>query len=235
MDSPIWKIPTNLLFCQGLYPGESCRFWIAELLTKKKQKLGEVQMADLETALVYASRPGSGTLRFDSQGERKEAPASFAARCSMSIPFFFTPMQVDGRRVYDGGLRNNFPLKRFLDEHPNTHCIALYLGRPSNRNRSWIGSELLDILIDGEERQVVDENRRRVVLIDTSPVGTVDFRMNDYEKDFLLQVGKAAALRFLFERNFDDGPSEAQVTQAETEAVVRRKGVRRMRTIRRVR
>src|ERR1700756_504389 len=124
MDAAIWKVPFNLLFRRGCYPGESCRFWIAELLTKKKEKVGEVQMVDLETALVYASRPGSGTIGFDSKGERKEAPASFAARCSMSIPFFFEPMHVDGRRVYDGGLRNNFPLKRFLGDNPNSHCIA---------------------------------------------------------------------------------------------------------------
>jgi predicted acylesterase/phospholipase RssA len=234
MDAPIWKVPFNLVFRQGCYPGESCRFWIAELLTKKKPKIGEVQMADLQTALVYASRPGAGTIHFDSQGERKEAPASFAARCSMSIPFFFVPKQVDGRRVYDGGPRNNFPLKRFLDDHPNSQCVALYLGKPSNRNRRWIGSELLDIVIDGEERQVVDSNKERVVVIDTSPVGTVDFRMRNYEKDFLLAVGSSSALRFLLQRNFDEGPDESEVLQAETHAEEMRSYVRRKRAIRRV-
>jgi predicted acylesterase/phospholipase RssA len=228
-DAAIWKVPFNLLFRQGCYPGESCRLWIAELLSKKTEKVGEVQMKDLRTALVYASRPGSGTISFDSEGERREAPAAFAARCSMSIPFFFVPMQVDGRRVYDGGLRNNFPLKRFLDDHPTSHCIALYLGNASNRNRRWIGSELLDIFIDGEERQVVDTNRRRVVAIDTSPIGTVDFRMRDYEKEFLLEVGRASALRFLLERNLDNGPNEADVVRAEARAEGLRTFVRRKR------
>jgi hypothetical protein len=57
-------------------------------------------------------------------------------------------------------------------------------------------------------------NIRNVVLIDTSPIGTVDFRLDTSEKQFLLKVGRAAALRFLYNRNLDDGPSQAEVDAA---------------------
>ena len=33
-------------------------------------------------------------------------------RASMSIPFYFAPVEVDGRLLIDGGLRNNFPVPR---------------------------------------------------------------------------------------------------------------------------
>ena len=106
-------------------------------------------------------------------------------------------MHVDGRRVFDGGLRNNFPLKRFLDDHPRSHFIALYLGKPDSTSRRGIGSELIDIVVEGEERKTVDDNIRNVVVIDTSPIGTWICRWTR-EKHFLLKVGKAAALRFFY-------------------------------------
>jgi hypothetical protein len=136
----------------------------------------------------------------------------------MSIPLLFVPPEIDGRRVYDGGLRNNFPVSYFLKDHPGSPFIALYLRAPSETEKVWIGSDLIDILIDGEDREVVDANAASVVTIDTSPISTVDFNLSQLEKDFLLKIGKASALKFLGSRNLDDGPSEATVQAAIEEA-----------------
>jgi predicted acylesterase/phospholipase RssA len=235
MDASAWRLPFNLLFRQGLYPGEAFRAWVARLLSAKINILAEVTMATLNGALIYATRRGTGTLVFDSLGQRSDAAAAYAVRCSMSIPIFFVPAEVDGRRVFDGGLRNNFPLKRFLDTNPRSQFIALYLGKPDYASRRWIGSELLDIFIEGEEREAVDQNRANVVVIDTSPVGTVDFRLTDEEKQFLLKVGKAAALRFLYERKLDNGPSQEDVAVAHEDAETSRAAVRQLRARRRAR
>jgi predicted acylesterase/phospholipase RssA len=234
LDAPFWKVPINLLTGLFCYPGETFREWMDVLLTKKVKVLSQVRMKDLDGALVYASRRG-GTIRFDSSGQRQDASAAFAARCSMSIPFFFQPKYVDDRRVFDGGMRNNFPLDRFLKDHPGTHFIGIYLGKPDHRNRVWFLSELLDIVLEGEERETVDANRDNIVVIDTSPIGTVDFSMTDAEKQFLLLVGRAAALRRLYERKIDDGPSKEKVEEAEREAEASREAIIRMRQRRRAR
>jgi predicted acylesterase/phospholipase RssA len=218
MDAPFWKLPINLILKRGCYPGETFRVWITELLEKKIAKLAEIPMADLKGALLYASRWGSGTVIFDSIGERKDSVAAFAVRCSMSIPIFFAPMQVDGRRVFDGGLRNNFPLARFLDDHPRSNFIALYLGKSDSRIKRFMGLEMLDIMIDGEELKTVDDNKGSVVVIDTSPIGTVDFRLADIDKEFLLSIGRAAALEFLYDRKLDDAPSLPDVEAAQRDA-----------------
>lgn len=232
IDARAWKVPLNLLFKRGCYPGEGFRIWIATLIDAKVPKQSEVLMKDLNGALIYACRRGPGTVVFDSQGERKDTSAAFAARCSMSIPLVFIPQMVDGRRVYDGGLRNNFPVSRFLTDHPGQPFVALYLGQKDNNNRKWMGSELLDIVIDGEETQTVDANAESVVVIDTSPVGTIDFGLGQVEKDFLLKIGRASALRFLLRRKLDDGPSERDVADAEREAEQSRAAVRQLRKYR---
>ncbi len=234
MDAPMWRVPINLLLKGGCYPGDHFCVWITELLGSKFEKQSDINMSDLNGAIIYATRSGSGTLPFDSVGERKDTVATFAARCSMSIPLFFIPPQVDGRRVYDGGLRNNFPVSRFLTDHPGTPFVALYLSSNKNRKKGWMGSELLDIWIDGEERKIVDANADSVVVIDTSPVGTVDFNLQPIEKDFLIKVGRASALTFLQRRNLDNGPTAETVKRAREDAEESRIVVLKMRKQRRV-
>ena len=95
--------------------------------------------------------------------------------------------------------------------------------------------ELLDVVIDRDDRKTVDENKRSVVVIDTSPIGTVDFRMTDQEKRFLLQIGTAAALQWLVDRRLDDGPTQAEADRATAEAEASRREVTSLRKGRRTR
>lgn len=215
LDAPGWKMPINLIFKKGLFPGEVFRIWVANLLTEKLGLQSEVKMKDLESAIVFAARAGNGALTFDSNGENRDTVASFAVRCSMAIPLFFTPTEVAGRRVYDGGLRNNFPLKRFLESFPDEPFLAIYLGKAENKNSNRLSKDLLDIVVDGEEKQLVDDHSDSVVVIDTTPVGTVDFGLTQDEKNFLLQAGRAAALSFLSERGLENGPSAKDVEEAQ--------------------
>jgi hypothetical protein len=124
-------------------------------------------------------------------------------------------MEFDCRRVFDGVNRNNFPLKQYIDDYPQAHFIGLYLGRPDIRGRLWSGAELLDIVIEGDERSVADKYERNIIVIDTSPVGTIDFNLAPIEKEFLINVGRAAALKFLAKRKLDNGPTDRDVSAAE--------------------
>jgi predicted acylesterase/phospholipase RssA len=228
MDAKPWGVLLNLRNL-GCFSGNHFVDWMSTKLRAKVEREGEIAMSDLNGAVIYATRRGPGTLTFDSAGARKDTVAAFASRCSMSIPLVFVPPTVDGRRVFDGGLRNNFPVSRFLEDHPGTPFIALYLRARSDSNKMWIGSELLDIVIEGDERAVVDKYKDSVVVIDTSPIGTIDFGLTPIEKEFLLKIGKAAALRFLQARHLDDGPEEAAVQQAAAEAEDLRRAVKKMR------
>lgn len=233
LDAPWWMLPINLIFRQGLYPGEAFRLWIADKLTTKLRKQAEVRMEHLDRAVIYAARAGQGTLTFDSKGSHRDAVASFAVRCSMAIPLFFTPTSVDGRRVFDGGLRNNFPLKKFIEAFPGKPFIAIYLGKPDNRNDRSFGTDILDIVVDGEERELVDSMPNDVAVIDTSPIGTIDFRMTDKEKEFLLAVGRVSALELLLRRNLDGGPSEQAVAALRQQVEDMRAAIIKTRRIRR--
>lgn len=215
MDAGWWEWPTNLLFKHGVFPGEACRSWIEERLRAKFGGIGMIPMSKLNGAVIFAAQKGVGTIMFNSMGKGKSTDAAFAARCSMAIPYFFMPQYVNGRPVYDGGIRANFPLANYLAFENRSNFIAMYLGSAEDRRKDGsVALNVLSIALEGEERAIVDANIDKVMVLDTSPIGTVDFNLSSDEKNFLLSVGKAAALAFLAKRQFDEGPTEADVTEA---------------------
>lgn len=203
-DASFLKGILNFIRTRGFYPGDEIENWISELIKKKlPELLNDVIMEDLPNhTIVYSSRIKDGTLIFDSKRQRKETHVAFATRCSMSIPYFFSPKLVDGIRVYDGGARNNFPLKVFIETYPNKPVIGLYLVNGTKKGGLVIG-ELANIAMDGEEVPIVQNNLDKVVVIDPRPIKTTDFNLTKKKKEFLVLSGRLGALKFI-ERNYPD-------------------------------
>jgi predicted acylesterase/phospholipase RssA len=221
-DASLFTAVINLCCRRGLYPGHNLKEWLNNLLSAQLNEVyGEVRMEDLpQHTIIYASSREVGTIVFDSKGTKKKSPAAFAARCSMSIPYYFIPQSVDDRRTYDGGLRNNFPLKLFMESYKSKPVIALYLKplKSMSQPSRWVALDIFNIWIEGEEEETVRRYHDSVVVIDTYPVKTTAFNLSPKEKDFLFCAGKAAALQFLFKQEFDDGPKEEMVRDAERQA-----------------
>lgn len=209
-DASLLTAIINLIRKKGLYPGDEIESWIRELLSKKfPEKINEVELWELPAhTIVYSSRIKDGRLIFDSKKQRMHTHAAFAARCSMAIPYFFCPKQVDGIRVYDGGLRSNFPLKEFMEAYPAKPVIGLYLVSGSKKGGLVIG-ELTNIAIDGEEIPIVENNLDKVVVIDPRPIKTTDFNLTEKKKELLILAGRLGAMKFI-DRNHKDIPSDRQ-------------------------
>lgn len=207
LDSPPWWAPVRLLYRGGLHSGNAFRQWMRERLNDKIRRLNAIAMRDIPTrTIVFAS--SGGTLHFDSHGENCDVAADFAARCSMAIPFFFDSVRHNDERVVDGGVLNNFPIRAVHEvvDGLADDFIALYLG--SNRlpplKSKWLPVELLSLWLGQDERALVDKYQDHIVVIDTRPVHTVQFSLNDVHKQFLEAVGRAAALDFVVQRGLAD-------------------------------
>ncbi|WP_323043019.1 patatin-like phospholipase family protein [Gemmobacter sp.] len=164
LDSSFAARCMNLLSRGGLHKGDAMEEWLRSLL---KEKLGErayFPMKEIGNVAVFAARRNEGLIAFDSAGDRRDADACFAARCSASIPVLFVPKEVDGVRVYDGGVRANFPLDQFLQSHNGRNFIGLHLSDPIQRHGSVIG-DLINIFLQGEEGSIVQENSKDIVQI----------------------------------------------------------------------
>jgi predicted acylesterase/phospholipase RssA len=228
LDGNIWTLPFTFWTLRGLHPGYSFMNWLRQELHECVSKYGDIRMEDLpKRAVLYASTKDAGEITFDKAGEHRDTAVHTAVRCSMSIPYFFQPQWVNNRRVYDGGLLHNYPVQIFLDQErqrnpkaPQPNFIALYLGsiKPRPLNPGSVLADLFSISIDKNDSKVIDRYRSQTILIDTEPIGTIDFDLTDQEKDYLVLQGRAAALRFLADHGVFDRLQLQSVDQTCTEA-----------------
>ncbi|MCX6247297.1 MAG: patatin-like phospholipase family protein [Bacteroidetes bacterium] len=73
---------------------------------------------------------------------------SSAVRGSMSIPFVFTPITIDGKLVFDGGMYDNFPADVAVQEfHPDVIIGSRVAERYSSPDRDDVVSQLLSMLM----------------------------------------------------------------------------------------
>jgi predicted acylesterase/phospholipase RssA len=211
----------NFIRKRGLYPGDTLTAWIGRILRTRLSATMEVRMMDLPSrAVVYASSPKLGILTFDTKGERRETLAAFAARCSGSLPYYFTRQYVDGESVYDGGLRENFPFEKFLQTNGGKPTLGLYLMTPQKTSR-FVISDLIDVAASGDDVSTLRKHADKIIPIDPRPIKTTDLDLTEDDKQLLILAGRSAAQRFLFTRNTDQGPSAEAVEaiEAQTEEI----------------
>jgi NTE family protein len=73
---------------------------------------------------------------------------SSAVRGSMSIPFVYKPIMINGKLVFDGGMYDNFPTDvAFQEFHPNVIIGSRVAERYSNPDREDVVSQLLSMLM----------------------------------------------------------------------------------------
>lgn len=207
LDGSYWKIPLQFWWSRGIHPAHTLINWVRDLLFERLERRNEVLMHDLpKRAIVYASTQRRGEVTFDSWGQHDDITVYNAVRCSMSIPYFFQPQWMDNRRVYDGGLLANYPVQIFLNQErertngaPDPFFVALYLGpeKPPPIKPTSVLADLLAIWIERNDPDLLQKYRNQTVLIDTDPIGTIDFNLGEVEKDFLVLQGRVAALKFL--------------------------------------
>ena len=198
----------NFIRFKGLYKADTFVDWIDELLSTKLNSKTEVKLKHLPSRVtVYATRTGKEALIFDSTDpSTREKSASYAARCSMSIPFIFTPQYSEGMRVFDGGAQNNFPIESLRRNYKVDNFLGLYLGPKlykRKRSKSIIG-ELISIWTESIDNVALEKYSDKIIIIDPSPISTLKFKLSKSEKDFLLDNGKLGALEYLAENNIGD-------------------------------
>lgn len=201
-DGNIWTMLFNLLVHGGLYKANKFSIWISRLLAEKLNSPTDVTLKELPfRTTVYASKKNSNALIFDSKKpETENISAAFAARCSMSVPFIFTPQKDQGLNVYDGGLQNNYPISQILDEDPEIKFIGLYLGNPIFDKATESNNLFKDIFsIWGESSDIASlkKYKDKTIVIDPRPITTFQFKLNNPEKEYLLESGRLSAKKYL--------------------------------------
>jgi NTE family protein len=151
-----------------------------------------------------------------------------AARMSMSIPYFFQPVELDdpeyGRSVIiDGGTLSNFPVWLF-DVDPKvvgrpplrpTFGFTLEGGRgfapglkAARTLVPWparFGFDIFHAATQAWDARFVSQSTRvRTLAVDADDVGTTDFKLSKEKQELLLANGRRAATEFLDDFRLED-------------------------------
>jgi predicted acylesterase/phospholipase RssA len=227
LDGKLWRAPYDVLAYGGIHPGYAIANWIRDQLFELLLRSDEVKMKDLpKRAVIYASQRDRSPVTFDTIGEHSDSTVHAAVRYSLSIPFFFQRPRMDEQWIYDGGLLANFPVEIFLEQEIRRRpqkpldFIALYLGsrRPRPMKRGGLLSDIFSISIERNDREVIQRWRPKTIVIDTDPIETIDFDLSEVEKNFLILVGRAAALEFLHDRGHLDARNAERAISVRAEA-----------------
>ena len=213
----------SLLFDQGVYEGEYLRNWLADQL----EKLGVRTFADLKLTepwashlpperryklVVVASDITNGRLaRLPWDYARyglipDEQRVADAVRASMSIPFFYEPVKLDGKLLVDGGMLSNFPINLF-DTTPDWPTFGIKLSAQPDanmvandiKNTFDFAKALLATMINAHDQMHIDDpcTAARTIFIDTLKIKATDFDIQAEEQNELYQNGRSAAKKFL--------------------------------------
>jgi NTE family protein len=211
---------------EGIYSGNYFHGWIREQLAGLGvDTFSQLQIPGSEglalpqryKLVVMASDVTQGSLLhlpWDYPDDPDARLVADAVRASMSIPFFYRPMQLDlyGQTsvIVDGGMLSNFPIDVFdptENRAPVLPTIGIKLSarqKPDQIEHRVKGDYslamgMLDTMQSWNDQMHLDnpEVTSRTIFVDTLGISPVDFDIDKDTQSLLFENGRTAAEKFL--------------------------------------
>lgn len=238
---PILSTTCNLLFKKGIFKGDYLKNWIDEVLSNKLKftKVRKVTFGDL---IIPGE---TGTLLNDNKYKRKyklhiiatdisrgkmlilpediaeyginpdELEVSLAIRMSISIPYFFQPINLNDiitnkkSFIIDGGVLSNYPVWLFdVNSIPRWPTIGFKLGSGKEIRQHKITNilnftrSIIETMLEAQDDVHIKEmDYLRTVKINTLNIKTTDFNISTKSIMDLYDSGEACGREFL--KNFE--------------------------------
>jgi NTE family protein len=222
---PLGKL-VSLLTEQGVYEGGYLRSWLHEHLGG----CGVDTFADLAYGDAALDLPASQRFRLVvmasdiSQGRLSRLPWDYhqrhgqdaagqhvadAVRASMSIPFFYEPVRLNGSTLVDGGVLSNFPIDVFDRRNgtPRWPTFGIKLSaRPGSQVQRFavhdtisMARALIGTMVSAHDQMHIDDPSvtDRTIFVDTMGVNATDFDLDERTAMKLYENGRSAAAVFL--------------------------------------
>lgn len=101
-----------------------------------------------------------------------------ALRASSTFPFYFRPLEMDGRILFDGGLYNNFPIDVMYDEFLSDVIIGCSVSAKTNPPMvDDLFSQIENMIVNREQEEL--PCKEGIIIRPLTEVGTLEFEQND--------------------------------------------------------
>lgn len=94
----------------------------------------------------------------------KSGSLSHALRATLSVPFFYRPIRIDGKYLFDGGIYNNFPVDVAIKEFKPDVVIGvnvsskIFTEYPYEKDEELLNNSLLYMLLDKTDPEIIPES-----------------------------------------------------------------------------
>lgn len=220
----------SLTFEKGVYEGQFLHAWLSgQLATLGVHTFGDLKLTEpwakdlppeqryrLVVIVSDVSRGRLVRLPWDyaDYGLNPDTqPVADAVRASMSIPFFYEPVNLQGNYLVDGGLLSNFPINLFdsTDDWPtfgvklSAKADALTKMNPVTNPLDY-SLAILGTAMNAHDQMHVDNpcTQKRTIFVDTLDVKATNFDITKEQQAQLYKNGKKYAIEFLKDWNFKE-------------------------------
>lgn len=184
-----WALLSDIGYCSG-----------NALLGWLNQQTKGVTFGQLGTdLLIMASDVSNGTGFEFSKSRTPDVSIALAARASASIPFVFSPVQVPGALLMDGGLVNNIPVDRLAVDHVPRLGVELVSKTspltPGVHSFLDIAPRVAELMLSANENthvEIGEHEGARLAFVETGYANGLDRNMSLATRERLLNDGYAA-------------------------------------------
>ncbi|MDB5186357.1 MAG: rane protein [Candidatus Saccharibacteria bacterium] len=220
----------SFFFEKGIYEGNYFRGWLAGQL----EALGVRTFADLKITEPWAEKlPPQQRYKLVvvvsdvSRGRLVRLPWDYseyglnpdeqlvadAVRASMSIPFFYEPVNLKGNYLVDGVLLSNFPIGIF-DTTNDWPTFGIKLSARADAfskmnpvtNPINYGVAIISTMLSAHDQMHIDDpcTQKRTIFVDTFNVNPIDFEISKETQVKLYESGRKYGARFLDTWDFEE-------------------------------
>lgn len=195
----------RLLQQYGLDDGEKVMQWLRNLV-KRKGFAEDISFSNLKeltgkTFYVTVTNINDKKTEILSHISHPNLPVLKAIRMSISLPFIYTPVKMNGKLYGDGALTCNFPLYLYETEKDNT--LGFYLTEMKDDNKIndiyKYGHNVLKC-INNKKKQENMYDFPYIVKIATDKKHFLNFKMTDKQKKNIFDLGYDCAKKLLLEK-----------------------------------
>ena len=207
---------TNLGWCQSEVPKSWIRQQVKDALGDEKATFRDLWSRHKTTLVVVAKNLNKGVpVYFGQEVWTLDLPIADCVLASMSIPFVWEPVIIEGDQYIDGGLSDNYPISRYDLPHWQNDTVLGFWVDDAQKIR-WLNDGLLPssapnitdpikycfrvagaaTSAETVEAATTGRDRWRTVFIDTD-VDTLEFDLKKEEKIEIIEDGRRGFREFL--------------------------------------
>jgi NTE family protein len=211
-----WILPANLynlINYYGWYRGEIIKSMFEDILEKyvgdRKITFKGVKDKYGTTLITTTTDIGTRMTIYRTPENSSDVMIADAIHESASYPLIYPPIKGMNTIYVDGGMLNNYPIRKLYDYIPSKQVIGCKLvsGIDTNKCLNAVPKiptnllEYVELLIEILHEQnikvhVEDEDWERTIKINVGTISSTNFKIDTLERDQLIEAGREAANKF---------------------------------------